>query len=316
VPNTSGGSRLHGRASAVARRVLLGLGCTVVLTGAVLAVPVVSGAGDQPTPVALDASSTTAAGRVLPDEPVVVMGVDGLAGSPSASRDERPSPPATDAPAPAPAPEATGEGGATSSPQTSTSPQTETSASQTGASPQTGTSSSQTGISSQTGTTSLPATPAPAAEGTVPTSQPPTAERSSAPRSSPSASSRADVPPVTDAPESLSAGVVALVAQARTHAGCGASTVDRGLAGLAREHSADMRDRNFFDVVDPDGIPLVSGTVTGAAVARGTADPDAVVTGWLAEPAVRAQVLDCAATALGAGAAHGPGGPWITLILG
>ena len=48
--------------------------------------------------------------------------------------------------------------------------------------------------------------------------------------------------------------MLALVNVQRAAAGCGALTADPALAALARAHSADMRDRHFFDHVNPDGL--------------------------------------------------------------
>jgi uncharacterized protein YkwD len=50
-------------------------------------------------------------------------------------------------------------------------------------------------------------------------------------------------------------------------------------------------------------------------VARGTADPAAVVAGWLADPKARAAILDCGRESIGVGVADGDGGPWWTQLL-
>src|SRR5215213_6461871 len=50
------------------------------------------------------------------------------------------------------------------------------------------------------------------------------------------------------------AEVLALVNQERAAAGCGALAADDALAAVARGHSADMRDRDFFDHTNPDGL--------------------------------------------------------------
>jgi uncharacterized protein YkwD len=116
-------------------------------------------------------------------------------------------------------------------------------------------------------------------------------------------------------PQALATQVMALVVRARDEAGCAESALAAPLAGLAQEHSADMRDRGYVGLIDPDGGSLLARGATSGAVARGPADPSGVVAGWLADPADRAAVLDCTATRLGVGVAHGAGGPWYTLTL-
>jgi uncharacterized protein YkwD len=112
--------------------------------------------------------------------------------------------------------------------------------------------------------------------------------------------------------------VLSLVNVQRAAAGCGALTADAGLATLARAHSADMRDRNFFDHVNPDGLdPFQRGSRAGVVVhaeniAYGQPDPAAVMDAWMNSPGHRANILDCGLTRLGVGVAEGPGGPWWT----
>jgi len=112
--------------------------------------------------------------------------------------------------------------------------------------------------------------------------------------------------------------VLALVNEQRAAAGCGALTADPALATLARAHSADMRDRDFFDHVNPDGLdPFERGKRAGVVVeaeniAYGQPDPAAVMDGWMKSPGHRANILDCDLTRLGVGVAEGPGGPWWT----
>jgi uncharacterized protein YkwD len=101
--------------------------------------------------------------------------------------------------------------------------------------------------------------------------------------------------------------VVALVAQARAEAGCASSEPDPALTDVARRHSADMAAAGGLQALD-----LAAWAVRGAAVGQGPANPNAVVAQWLADPATSAQLLDCAATGLGAGVADGP---WYTVVL-
>jgi uncharacterized protein YkwD len=119
------------------------------------------------------------------------------------------------------------------------------------------------------------------------------------------------------------AAVLALVNQARVAAGCGALTVDPALAAVARAHSADMRDRDYFSHTSPEGLsPFDRAEQAGIDYSRaeniafGQADATAVMQAWLESPGHRANILDCDLTKLGVGVAEGPGGPWWTQLFG
>jgi uncharacterized protein YkwD len=117
--------------------------------------------------------------------------------------------------------------------------------------------------------------------------------------------------------------VLALVNEARVDAGCGALTADPGLAAVARAHSADMRDRDYFSHTSPEGLsPFDRAEQAGIDYSRaeniafGQADATAVMEAWLKSPGHRANILDCELTKLGVGVAEGPGGPWWTQLFG
>jgi uncharacterized protein YkwD len=119
------------------------------------------------------------------------------------------------------------------------------------------------------------------------------------------------------------AQVLGLVNRERAANGCGAVVGDSGLAAVARSHSADMRDRGYFDHVDPSGQDpfrrAAAAGVTGARaenIAQGQGDAAAVMAAWMASPGHRANILDCSLTRLGVGVAEGPGGPWWTQLFG
>jgi uncharacterized protein YkwD len=119
------------------------------------------------------------------------------------------------------------------------------------------------------------------------------------------------------------AEVLALVNTVRAGAGCGPLLHDEGLATVARGHSADMRDRGFFDHTNPDGRdPFDRAEAAGQTNARaeniayGQPDPAAVMDAWMNSPGHRANILDCALRTLGTGVAEGPGGPWWTQLFG
>ncbi|MGY1988303.1 CAP domain-containing protein [Blastococcus sp. SYSU DS0669] len=116
--------------------------------------------------------------------------------------------------------------------------------------------------------------------------------------------------------------VLALVNAERAKAGCGPVGGDAGLASVARAHSADMRDRGFFDHVNPDGVgPFDRADRAGVSaraenIARGQSGPAAVMTSWMNSPGHRANILNCGLTRLGVGVATGSGGPWWTQLFG
>jgi uncharacterized protein YkwD len=141
-----------------------------------------------------------------------------------------------------------------------------------------------------------------------------------APSSSARRTGAATPAPAVPAPADTSAEgrVLALMNQQRASAGCGALVADAGLAGLARAHSADMRDRKFFDHTNPDGLsPFDRGAAAGVPVraeniAFGQPDAAAVMADWMNSSGHRANILDCRYTKLGVGVAYGSGGPWWT----
>jgi uncharacterized protein YkwD len=117
--------------------------------------------------------------------------------------------------------------------------------------------------------------------------------------------------------------VLALVNAARTTAGCEPLVTDAGLADVARAHSEDMRDRGFFDHVNPDGLgPFQRAEQVGHTNARaeniayGRSTAAAVMDYWMSSSADRANILDCALRTLGVGIADGPDGPWWTQLFG
>jgi uncharacterized protein YkwD len=286
LPSASRHRRRSGRRPV--RRLAVGLAFTVLLTGLVLTVPVVSGAGNGPTPVVLDSSSTTSAGTGTADSPVV-MGVDGLDGAAPPS----PSAPASSAPSSSAAgrvvPSATDSTRSTETPAKAPADRPETTDGTTPTSPD-----------------KVLAAPGSSAKEPLP----------SAPgRTTPSASSaRPGTPSALDAGD-LGARIMALVVAARDDAGCDKSDPSRKLTDLARAHSVDMRARGYTGLVDPDGTSLLRLGAAAAAVAQGSADPSAVVSTWLAAPDGRAALLDCSVNDLGVGVADGAGGPWVTLAL-
>ncbi|HEV7727284.1 MAG TPA: CAP domain-containing protein [Modestobacter sp.] len=111
--------------------------------------------------------------------------------------------------------------------------------------------------------------------------------------------------------------------QARAAAGCGAVSADARLAGVAGAHSADMRDRGFFDHENPDGLgPFDRADAAGATnaraenIAQGQPDAASVMDSWLTSPGHRRNIVDCSYRTMGLGVATGSGGPWWTQVFG
>jgi uncharacterized protein YkwD len=117
--------------------------------------------------------------------------------------------------------------------------------------------------------------------------------------------------------------VLTLVNEARADAGCAPVTADPALAAVARAHSADMRDRDYFSHTSPEGLsPFDRAEQAGVDYSRaeniavGQPDATAVMEAWLESPGHRANILDCDLTRLGVGVAEGTGGPWWTQLFG
>jgi uncharacterized protein YkwD len=108
----------------------------------------------------------------------------------------------------------------------------------------------------------------------------------------------------------------------RATAGCAPLSADSGLAAVARAHSADMRDRDFFSHDNPDGLdPFDRAAAAGLDaraenIAYGYADAAEVMAGWMGSRGHRENILDCDLRTLGVGVATGPGGPWWTQLFG
>jgi uncharacterized protein YkwD len=266
-------------------RLALGALVSTVLTALVLSVPVVSGAAGGTPYVAADSFAATSAARTTDGDSPVVMGRDGRPVTSSASA-----------------------GGTTSSaaPGRST---TDASA---------GRASTAPASTEPLTTDAAPAAPAPAetpaASAPVPAPEPapaPAAAEAPAPAA-------AAAPTAEPADLSVEGQVLALVNVQRAAAGCGAVTADPALAALARAHSADMRDRDFFDHVNPDRLdPFERGSRAGVVVraeniAEGQPDPAAVMDAWMHSAGHRANILNCDLTRLGVGVAEGTGGRWWT----
>jgi uncharacterized protein YkwD len=124
------------------------------------------------------------------------------------------------------------------------------------------------------------------------------------------------------APAGGVAQVLALVNTEREDAGCGPLAIDARLVEVAQAHSEDMRDRDYFDHLDLDGLdPFARADRAGVPavaenIARGQVDAAHAMTSWMDSPGHRANILNCRLTRLGVGIAQGGGGPWWTQLFG
>ena len=173
------------------------------------------------------------------------------------------------------------------------------------------------------GRSAPPVAAAPSAPAPVPT--PPAPEPAPEPAPAPAPEPEpAPAPQAAAVPADPSAEgqVLALVNAERAAAGCGALVADADLAAVARGHSADMRDRGYFDHVTPEGLDPFDRAARAGLTARaenlayGQPDPSAVMVAWMNSPGHRANILNCGLSRLGVGIAQGAGGPWWTQLFG
>ncbi|WP_327281319.1 MULTISPECIES: CAP domain-containing protein [unclassified Streptomyces] len=198
-------------------------------------------------------------------------------------------------------------------------------------------SSLPTGEASATASPSPSGTPEASASATP--TQPATAESSIAAKS---ASTQADKPtrkPTTTGGKSNGSGgsggsgtvnsdaesaVLALVNKERAAAGCGPLASNGKLSAAARAYSDTMARSGVMSHTGPDGSTMTSRVEAagyswsnlGENIARGQADPDAVMNAWMNSPGHRANILNCAFKEIGIGVHKGDGGPWWTQDFG
>lgn len=141
-------------------------------------------------------------------------------------------------------------------------------------------------------------------------------------RTTPAAPDRPSSPP-DSVNSSAERQVLSLVNQERAKAGCRPVRADGQLTSLARDFSKDMAARGFFSHTDPDGnSPWDRAEARGIKnmggenIARGQANAQAVMNGWMNSPGHRANILNCDFTSLGVGAHFAQGGPWWTQAFG
>ncbi|MFE7140058.1 CAP domain-containing protein [Streptomyces sp. NPDC057644] len=161
----------------------------------------------------------------------------------------------------------------------------------------------------------------PSKKSKAPTSAP---EKSSAPASkAPAPPKTSAAPPPSKKPSpsptdaSARSEVLALVNQERAKVGCSPLSTSAPLTSLAQNFSEDMAARGFFDHTDPDGdTPWDRAAQAGVQglgaenIARGQADAQAVMEGWMNSEGHRENILNCDYKTIGIGVHEGSGGPW------
>lgn len=264
-------------------RVLLGGAVTTVVTGLVLAVPVVS-SGSVLSSFFTDSSSD--APSQVAEDPVFTEPEGGWPAAPGTTSA------APDAAPPAPTTSSTTD---TSTPSSATAG---ASAPAGGSAP--AASSSASSPSSPGATSASAAAASPPSEATSSSSAPgtPSAEAAAPPAPAPA--------PVDD--------LLAALDRTRTAAGCDPLSTDGTLTEVAREHSVTMRDDHFLGLVDDNGDSVLDKADADAGwVAHGTSAAG-VVSGWLSQGDA-ATLQDCSLTTVGIGRVGGPDGPWWTVLL-
>ncbi|MEV6477408.1 CAP domain-containing protein [Streptomyces sp. NPDC051657] len=172
-----------------------------------------------------------------------------------------------------------------------------------------------------------PATPkkpvaTPSRKAKAPTA-PKTPEKSAPASKAPAPPKTSSAPPPSKKPSpsptdaSARSEVLALVNQERAKVGCSPLSTSAPLTSLAQNFSEDMAARGFFDHTDPDGdTPWDRAAQAGVQglgaenIARGQADAQAVMEGWMNSEGHRANILNCDYKTIGIGVHEGSGGPW------
>lgn len=161
----------------------------------------------------------------------------------------------------------------------------------------------------------VPGTPTDPATADSPNPTPSSARSSARPSPSRSSSSRAarsqPRTSVTPGDPSTESAVLALVNAERAEAGCAPVTANTQLATSARGHARDMAARNYFSHTSQDGRTLgdrvdASGyrwSGIGENIAKGYADAEQVMEGWMNSSGHRANILNCSYRHLGIGLA-------------
>jgi uncharacterized protein YkwD len=127
----------------------------------------------------------------------------------------------------------------------------------------------------------------------------------------------AKTPPSAAVMAQYEAEVVQLTNDQRVARGCKALRTDSRLTQAARAHSGDMVAQRFFSHTGSNGSDFVAREVAAGYpkrdaaaenIAWGYRTPKEVVTGWMNSSGHRANILNCASTAVGVGVVYNQNG--------
>jgi uncharacterized protein YkwD len=155
------------------------------------------------------------------------------------------------------------------------------------------------------------------------TKTPPKKETTTPPKKETKAPKEITAPVTVSAQAAAEAEVLGLVNEERAKVGCSAVAANSSLSDLSEKFSDAMAAEGFFDHTDPSGASpwdraakLGITNLGGENIARGQADPAAVMEAWMNSPGHRANILNCDFKTLGVGVHYGSGGPWWTQDFG
>lgn len=145
-----------------------------------------------------------------------------------------------------------------------------------------------------------------------------TATPKGSPKPSPEPAPKPAPQPAPKPPSSggVAGQVLSLVNSERAKAGCGAVRASSALQSAAQAHSADMAAKDYFSHTSADGRTFADriraagyrGGTVGENIAAGQSTASAVMRSWMDSSGHRANILNCAFTALGVG--HATGGSY------
>jgi len=151
------------------------------------------------------------------------------------------------------------------------------------------------------------------------------ATASAKPSASRSPSRKPSPKPVSSKITNAEDEVFRLVNIERDKAGCGQLRSDSHLRKAARDFSALMAAKNFFDHVSPDGSTFVDridragyprDKAAAENIAYGYRDAAAVMNGWMHSDGHRRNILNCSLKAIGVGLAYRGSTPYWTQDFG
>ncbi len=114
--------------------------------------------------------------------------------------------------------------------------------------------------------------------------------------------------------QAMASGVLALINEHRTRAGCPPLSFNESLTAAAQAHSTAMATANFFSHRDSAGATVgdrasragYAWQKLGENIAAGQSTAEAVVAAWMNSPSHRGNILDCSYVHTGVGYFYQP----------